>query len=451
MMSVSSSRLLLSFAVLAAALSVMVAAPAFAQREASFVPPSQMSKNRDSDEIIAATPKVVEVGESIVGITKHLTLFFTNFGSQATKIENMSLSADSNVRAEMTTNDCEKIGTIKPNDRCAIGLEITPISPGTWTAEIVMVHNALGRVSRATVTGKSAGETGSAGQQPGLSLVGANKDQQIDFGEVESGAGRAVRSVLLANDSPQVLQIKAIDLVGADRGLSLMGKGGCVEGQDVPPGGSCPVTVIWQPQGRGDVSTDLIIQHTGPVGFAVIPVRGKVTGAPEGSGNDRRSANYNGNSGSNVAVASPVVSSGSGDTRAESAAASLPIPKSGKSKGGIPPISASSLYGSGSYGGGDSGAGVPYTLRGTVGTRAILAGGDGAMVVAGVGDVLTADDGAVYRILNVEPTRVTMDAGGYQAELILQSPSSSFGGANSSKATGSGSTKPSKSTSGTKG
>lgn len=386
-----------------ALLALLILMPeAYAQREASFVQPGTgPGGKRDNDDAIAASPREMDVGDTIVGITKRVRLYFTNYSGREATISDVSLSADSNVRTEIAADDCTKITKLKPNDKCSVSLEITPNSPGKWTGEVVMIHDAPGRVSRATLSGATAGEVGAGGQQPGLSLVGANKDQMIDFGTVPPG-GNAVRSVLLANDSPNPLLIEKLELVAADRSLSLMGEGGCVEGAEVAPGGSCPVTVIWQPGGR-DISTDLIIRHTGPMGFAVIPVRGKTGG--EGGADMRTERTPTA-----TAVDAP-------DMEAmQEAPPSLPV---GKSK--IPAISAGALYGRGHMPSNSMGSSL--VLRGTSGKRAILADADGNVIVAGEDEVIQSD-GTAVRILNVEPHQVMIDSGGVKMKLDLVMPAS---------------------------
>ena len=298
---------------LMALLATTLAMPAAAQqRDAAFVQPTAGGGKHDSDEVISPSPKQADLGPTIIGITKRVTLYFTNYSGRDATISSISINADSNIRTEAVQNDCTALEKLKANDKCSVIIEITPNSPGKWTAEVVVVHDAAGRISRATITGDTAGDSSANGQQPGLSLVGAAKDQQIDFGDVAIGS-HAARSVLLANDSASTLKIEKIELVAPDKGLALTDQG-CKEGDEVPAGASCPVTVLWQPTGSSDISTDLIIRHTGPVGFAVIPVRGKSGGGAP-------------------------TTTASNDTKPQVVAASLPV-----SNTAIPAIPAADLF-----------------------------------------------------------------------------------------------------------
>jgi hypothetical protein len=393
--------------------------PALA-REASFVEPSKSSvdgKAKHDDVVYVQPDSPLDVGETIVGVTKRVTLFFNNSSPRAVKVSNMTVTADGNVRAELVDNDCTTLTTIPAGERCSVGVSVTPNSPGPWTTEVLMVHDAPGRVSQAAVMGTTAGEVGNSGQQPGLSLLGSTKDQLIDFGQVEVGVGRAVRTILLINDSPNPLKIATLDLVAADRGLTLLEEGGCTKDLEIAAGSSCPVTVMWQPLGRGDVSTDLIIRHSGPVGFAVIPVRGQASGGTGGSGGGFASTGSNAPSSGNIS-----------DGKATAAAASLPT------GGSVPSISAAALFAKAA---GAGAAGSKLVLRGTVGQRAILADSGGAVVVAGIGESVMAE-GVNHKVVSVTGSKVVLDVEGTKIELSIGSGVGSGGGSSN----GSGSAPP---------
>ena len=379
--------------------------PALAQRDAAFVQPSAASGgHKEGDELISPSPKTLDVGETSIGVTKRITLFFTNFSGRDAAITSLSINADSNVRTEAVQNDCAALQTLKPNDKCTVIIEITPNSPGKWTAEVVAVHDQAGRVSRATLSGSTSGDANNNGQLPGLSLVGAAKDQQIDFGEVPGGS-HAVRTVLLANDSPNPLKIERIMLMAADKSLTLLDKDGCTEATEVPAGSSCPVTVMWQPDNGGEVSTDLIIRHTGPIGFAVIPVRGKSNGG--------------GGSGSTAKATSPATSSAMA----------------------IPPLSADDLFVRAANESGDATTKKPrkaaaavvtsgstgLSLRGTTGDQALIGLDDGTVTLVGAGQTFQ-NGGVTYRILFVDPKSVALETAGRRLTLTLQKPTMTITG-----------------------
>ena len=394
---------------LLAAFAALLPSPALAQRDAAFVQPSMASGgHKEGDEVIEPSPKLLDVGETSIGVTKRVTLFFTNYSGRDAVISSLSINADSNVRTEAVQNDCAAIKSLKPNDKCTVIIEITPNSPGKWTAEVVAVHDGIGRISRATLSGATSGDASNNGQLPGLSLVGPAKDQQIDFGDVP-GDSHAVRTVLLANDSPSPLKIERIMLMSADKGLTLLDKDGCVEGMEVQAGSSCPVTVEWQPQtgnsGGGEVSTDLIIRHTGPIGFAVIPVRGKSGGGTAAAGNGAgRSAS------AQTAMAIPPLGADDLFAKAANEAPETGAARRLARKAGAAPAGPTRL-----------------SLRGTTGDQALIGTEDGTVVLVGVGQAFQNGD-ATYRILFVDPTSVTLETAGRKVTLALQKPTMTITG-----------------------
>src|SRR6202012_1782228 len=105
----------------------------------------------------------------------------------------------------------------------------------------------------------------------------AKEVKPVDFGDVGVGDGKVVRSTLMVNNSPEPITLYAIDVIEADNGLQKLDQG-CAVDMELASGASCPVTLLWTPKTNGPVSTDLIIRHSGKMGFAVIPVRGVAKG-----------------------------------------------------------------------------------------------------------------------------------------------------------------------------
>ena len=145
-----------------------------------------------------------------------------------------------------------------------------------------MTHNGAGRITRARLVGKTSGSASGENKSTGLA-VNVKETKPIDFGEVIVGDGKTVRSTLMINDSSETITIYSIDVIEADNGLQRIDQG-CDVDMELPPGASCPVTLLWVPKSNGPVSTDLIIRHSGKLGFAVIPIRGSAKNSknPEG-------------------------------------------------------------------------------------------------------------------------------------------------------------------------
>ena len=127
-------------------------------REAAFVQPAKgLTPKGDSNQSMRADPVETDVGETSVRVTKRATIFFTNSGSEEVQIKETKINADDNVAVEVAANDCQQMGKIAPNDRCAITLVIKPISGGAWTSEVLLSHTGAGRVAKANLIGNTLG------------------------------------------------------------------------------------------------------------------------------------------------------------------------------------------------------------------------------------------------------------------------------------------------------
>ncbi len=264
-----------------AALVTLGPAGAVLARDAAFLNPGSSSSGGISEEAIRVDPKAeIDVGETTVNVAKRISVFFVNQTNTAVKIEKVALNSDSDVTAEATANDCVKQGSIAPLSRCSVEISVTPTSAGAWSVDVLMTHNGAGRITRARLTGKTSGTGAGEGKSTGLA-VNAKEIKPVDFGAVEVGSGKIVRSTLMVNDSAEPITIFAIDVIEADNGLQRLEQG-CAVDMELAPGASCPVTLLWVPKAGGPISTDLIIRHSGKLGFAVIPVRGEAKGAASG-------------------------------------------------------------------------------------------------------------------------------------------------------------------------
>ncbi len=339
-------------------------------RDAAFLDPGSANGNGNSDAIRVEPKNEIDIGDSAINIARRTTLFFTNQTNAPIHIEKIAINADSNVAAEISNDDCTKQGTLTTGSRCSVEVSITPNSGGTWSVEILMTHNGAGRITRAKISGKTTGSGSGEKKDSGLFL--STKDvKSVDFGEVEIGEGKTVRSALMVNDSPEAITLYSIDVIAAENGLERLDQG-CAVDMELKPGESCPVTLVWTPTTDGRVSTDLIIRHSGRLGFAVIPIRGTTKKAGSSSTDYSKSSSKD-SSHTDIAKAG-----------------SIPPPPSkvdlDKVSEKIPPMDASSL--------GSSAAVTDGALHliGTVGTRALLFKPDGTTAVAEVGDEIDMGD-----------------------------------------------------------
>jgi hypothetical protein len=349
---------------------VLAVFPALA-RDAAFIDPGAGNNSGAGDDAIKVEPKNdIDIGESVLNVPRRTTLFFVNQTSVPIQVEKSTVNGDGNVTVEITNDDCAKQGTLLAQSRCSIEVSVTPTSPGVWSVEVLMTHSGAGRIARAKVSGKTSGATSAERKDTGLALS-AKDNKPVEFGDVDAAGGKAVRSALMINDSPDPITIYSIDVIEADNGLTRLDQG-CAVDMELKPGESCPVTLVWTPIMGGQISTDLIIRHSGRLGFAVIPIRGSAKGAVLSK--DEK-----------------------GDTKASSKdsaknSSSLPVPPTADdlarvSAGKIAAVPLAALGGEQ----GSSGGSGSFRLIGTVGNRVVLLKPDGTTVIADVGDDIDVD------------------------------------------------------------
>ena len=403
-MSQKSDKLFRHLGLISALMLMFITAEAFA-RDAAFIDPGTSSAGANDDAIKVEPKGDIDTGESVLNVARHTTLFFINQTNQPVLVSKVTVNGDGNVTAEIINDDCSKQQTIPPLSRCSIEVSVTPTSPGPWSAEALLTHNGAGRIARAKLSGKTTGTAATAEKKDtGLSL--STKDTNpVAFGDVNVGE-KAVRSALMENDSPQPITLYAIDVIEAGNGLERLEQG-CAVDMELKPGESCPVTLVWTPTENGQISTDLIIRHSGRLGFAVIPIRGNAKGLQMTDKNAKMDmkADLKGSSGS-VAI--------------DNKNSYLPPPPSAQdfdraAGGKLQSVSANAL--------GLSAMPAPVPsgwlrLIGTVGNRAVLLKPDGTTVVVGIGeDFDLGDRHAKLTAITAKEAELLMD--GKKKMLIL--------------------------------
>lgn len=425
------------FFVAALLLLSVISGRAEAARDAAFMSPGG-GRGAASDDAILIEPKSdVDVGDTPLNTSRRATFFFVNQSGGPVEVDTITANGDSNVKADLVGDDCTKEKKIATASRCSVTVEVTPTGMGSWTAELLMTHKSAGRIARARVLGKT-----SAGAQEkremGLSL-NTKEVKPVDFGEVEVGVGKAVRSALMINDSNEVITLLSIEIIAADNGLQRLDQG-CLSDMDLKMGESCPITMVWKPESKGSISTDLIIRHSGRLGFAVIPVRGVAKEAKGGTSKDGSPISASGESGFIMTGAKPSAGgsggAGTGSPPRSAGAGSVPMSPTADelegmlNNGSVPPISADVLPSTVTGGSGGSGAAaVPsvsiddVNLIGTVGNRAIIYKPDGTTAMVDIGDTLSLGDGTSLKLLNVSSKEAEVFFAGKKRTLKLKAAS----------------------------
>lgn len=380
---------------------LLAAVPAAYARDVAFVEPGTGGGTTTLDEAFKIEPKSeVDIGDSVLNIVRRQSLFFVNQTSAPIKVEKVTISSDSTVTATVDNDDCSKEATLLPLSRCAIELSVTPTGPGSWGIELLMTHNGPGRITRAKIIGKTGGGDTSDKKDHGL-FLSAKDVKPIDFGEVTVGDGKIVRSALMINDSPSPISLYSIDVVEADKTLQRLDMG-CSADMELKPGESCPVTLAWSPTNRGVISTDLIIRHSGQLGFAVVPVRGTAKGnEKEGDNKDGPAKVTNGNSNRNDAAQPPP-----------------PTPSEVAREVAKDAISGHSAH----AGGADSLAAATGSVHliGTVGNRAVLLKPDGSTAIVNAGDQVDLGGSSPAKVVSVSGNAATLTIDGKKKDLMLE-------------------------------
>jgi len=418
----------LAFALVAGFMAVSFpASTAWAAREAAFLSPGGSrgggTSSRTGDEDVSIEPKAdVDVGETPVNVGRRATFFFVNHTNKAISIEEIKANGDSNVQADIVEDDCSKEGKILGSSRCSVTMETTPMGIGSWTAELLMTHSGAGRIARARVSGRtSSGVT----EKPGSGLSLSTKDSRtIEFGDTEIGTGKAVRSALMVNDSNEVISILSIEVIAAENGLQRLEQG-CLVDMELKMGESCPVTLVWQPEAKGALSTDLIIRHTGRLGFAVVPIRGVALFPSDDEGGDKEG----GKNGKGTAASKTSRPSTSATGSRESQG--IPQPPTAEElekmmAGSIPPVSAGVLPEEGgiaSKPAAPKGEEGTYHLIGTVGSRALIYTPDGETKVVAVGEKLEDASGRTMTLARLSPREAEVVIEGKKKILALEAVS----------------------------
>ena len=377
---------------------VLLVPSSISARDAAFVEPGTVGVKGNVGEALSADPRQYEAGESNVGVARRVTLFFANTGGNPINVSDVSTAGDGNVTVQMTASDCQKNGKLSGGSRCSVTLSITPTSSGPWSVEVLTTHDGPGRIARAVVVGKALNDGKSSG---GEGLNQNSKEMKpVDFGEVNANGDPAVRTALMVNDSPEDIAVMAVDLIAVSKGLEKLANG-CIPDQILKPGESCPITLRWAPYGKAALITDLIIRHTGKIGFTVIPIRGRTVGGAEtdddeGMGREGRLV------------------------KASRTGALLPPPTAteiDKLAVKVPPIPAQDLaHGDVANRSADADS-VVYFI-GQVGDRAILQHNGLTRVVAS--GSTTEIDGTQVKLLNIDNKTARVAINGKQRDLRLQ-------------------------------
>jgi hypothetical protein len=136
--------------------------------------------------------------------------------------------------------------TIQPGQFCSFGVGFVPSIVGPEAATVVFTDNAPGSPQSLELIGGGAGPLASA------------SPASINFGNQPQGSTSAGQVVTMTNTGNQPLAMSAVKVTGANvNEFPVTSSLGCTEGQSVPAGGSCTVTVSFAPASQGPASAQI--------------------------------------------------------------------------------------------------------------------------------------------------------------------------------------------------
>lgn len=389
-------------------LGAFLSGPAWA-RNAAFINPGSVGIGGPNDEAVKVEPKSeIDIGETPVNVTKRTTIFFVNKTNEPVKIEKVTYGSDTIITAEEVSNDCTKQGEIAPASRCTVEVSVTPTGIGSWNVDVLMTHAGAGRIARAKLSGKTSSVGSSDPKSTGLS-ISSKEVKPVDFGVVNIGSGKIVRSAVMVNDSPDAITLQSIDVIEANNGLQKLEQG-CAVNTELAPGASCPVTLVWEPTDTSPISTDLIIRHTGKLGFSVIPVRGLVKAEGGGgsggvSGNDYSSSGKSGGKSKNFVPLPPSAH----DLEKAVEGKIEPVSGAALGAGGSPSLTPKAMSSDGKL-----------NLIGTSGSRAILLLPNGETALAQTGERVNTKGYGSVKVVAVRANSVDLIVDGKKKTLQLE-------------------------------
>jgi hypothetical protein len=427
-----------------------IASPAMAQqRNASFLNPATAQRPSADGKAgnlpitVAADPAQIDAGETLTNVARRITVFFYNGFRSPVTISNLTLNADGNVRSKVLTDDCKTLKELPVSDRCSIALEVIPNSPGPWTVELLLTHSGQGRIARAEIIGTTLGKADEKSEGLAISKKIA---PPLEFGTVRAGEEQATRTMLIENDSNELLLISAIDLIADPTSGLTLRPTGCKASDQLKPGESCPITVIWAPHARGNIATDLIVRHNGNLGFVVVPIRGSA----QNNDGDKNDGGTGGTQQVRDFRQPPVRSSNAASLMPQSDNAgvpapsinNLPLPSARQIANSLPPIqmprpSAPVVQqpAQGGVGQQASAIDLPLQLIGTVGGRAILGSPQHEPVLIGLGES-SQISGVTVELLQLDALRAVVNVDGVRKVLSLRNAPSYIQQGSSNNSTG---------------
>lgn len=206
-------------------------------------------------------------------VTRAISL--TNEGGLTVKVTAIKLAAPDD-QIEISQQSCID-RDLPAGAKCTIAVTWRPSRPGRLDNVVLVEHT--GRTRNITVPVKGQA------QAPGFARRSSNGDAEdlilaspdkVDFGSPSRGS-LSSNAVLITNIDEQPITISRVELVGNPSSLKVSDDA-CSK-RELEPGRACLIALLYTPAVALDLSINMVVHHSGPRGYVVIPVTGK---APNG-------------------------------------------------------------------------------------------------------------------------------------------------------------------------
>lgn len=219
---------------------------------------------------LESTPPEVEFGEHVVGAaTSPQVIWLSNGGSAPLTVERVRLGGLAAADFVLRRDECSR-QQLAPGARCALRWTFVPTSVGPRRATVEVISdadNAADSNTRSTLTGVGLP------QEPELRLT----PERLQLAATALGEVSGPAELEIFNDGNGALQIH--DLRPPTEGtpgseVFRLVQENCTE-QDVAPGQSCRVQLVFAPNREGEVSAFFEVLHSAGEGRHLLPLVGE--------------------------------------------------------------------------------------------------------------------------------------------------------------------------------
>lgn len=214
--------------------------------------------------VAAVSPTTLSFAATATGTTSATqTVSLSNSGSAALSISSITVSGSDFLRSG---GSCAAGGSLAAGASCTVGLAFKPLSAGSKTGSLSIAHNATGSPSTVSLSGTA---TTPAAASPGVS------PGTLSFGSVEVGSQSAAQTATVSNSGTAAMQLSSLSITNSVFSLS---GGTCAAGSTLAAGGgSCTVSVRFNPAASGAASGTLNIAHNASANPLTVALSGSGT------------------------------------------------------------------------------------------------------------------------------------------------------------------------------